>query len=119
MQREMIHTDAFLGMMPVRDHRKFKIDVHNAIVEVEQKLDLPYPGEKKEVSGYKDPDLTAASVLNLITELTTKVKDYLSTQQYAMHVEMNKRNIAFADATVKLHEQWKSSSPSITPGPRG
>ena len=90
MQREMIHTDAFLGMMPVRDHRKFKIDVHNAIVEVEQKLDLPDPGEKKEVSGDKDPDLTAASVLNLITELTTKVKDYLSAQQHAMHAEMNK-----------------------------
>ena len=117
MQREMIHTDAFLGMMPVRDHREFKIKVHNAIVEVEQKLDLPYPGEKKEVSG--DKDLTAASVLNLITALKTKVDDYLSTQRYAMHAEMNKRNIAFADATVKLHEQWKSSSPSITPGPRG
>ena len=117
MQREMIHTDAFLGMMPVRDHRKFKIDVHNAIVEVEQKLDLPDPGEKKEVSGDKDPDLTAASVLNLITELTTKVKDYLSTQQYAMHVEMNKRNIAFADATVKLHDAWETSN--INPDPRG
>ena len=123
MQRDsdMVHTDGVTdlvkGVMSVSEHRKFKIRVYNAIVDVENKLELSDPGEKKDISG--DKDLSADSVLDLITALKTKVDDYLSTQRYAMHAEMNKRSLAFADATVELHEQWKSSSPSITPGPRG
>ena len=123
MQRDsdMVHTDGVTdlvkGVMSVSEHRKFKIRVYNAIVDVENKLELSDPGEKKDISG--DKDLSADSVLDLITALKTKVDDYLSTQRYAMHAEMNKRSLAFADATVKLHDQWETSKTSINPGPRG
>ena len=134
MQRDMIHMDSFMGMMPVRDHREFKIKVHNAICDVEQGLHLPFPSKKKELTG--DRDLTAESVLNLIQALTDKVNQHvlkekktiedeysnaMSAQKKKMEEEMKNRDIAFADATVQLHDRWTGGGNGVGPkvGPKG
>ena len=116
MQREMIHTDAFLGMMPVRDHREFKIKVHNAIAKLEKELKLRSPEEEKELS---DKDLSAQSVLNLISGLGVKVEDDMKETKLSYEQKKLDMKIAFANATLELHEQWKPSKTSTTPDPRG
>ena len=117
MQREMIHTDAFLGMMPVRDHREFKIKVHNAIAKLEKELKLRSPEEEKELSG--DKDLSAQSVLNLISGLGVKVEDGMKETKLGYEQKTLDMKIAFANATHELHDQWMKSKTPINPDPRG
>tara|TARA_B100001758_G_scaffold233306_1_gene231379 strand:- start:1765 stop:2331 length:567 start_codon:yes stop_codon:yes gene_type:complete len=117
MQREMIHTDAFLGMMPVRDHREFKIKVHNAIAKLEKELKLRSPEEEKELSG--DKDLSAQSVLNVISGLGVKVEDDMKETKLGYEQKTLDMKIAFANATLELHDQWMKSKTPINPDPRG